>query len=258
MLNKTKKILENIGAYSSMLGQMIVSSALSPPPYRLIREQLFEVVVMSLPVIAITGLSTGMVLAAQAFFQLADKGLASTTGIMVTKSMLVELGPILTAFMITGRIGAAITAEIGTMKVSEQIDALRSMAVDPLSYLITPRFIAMTTMLPVLTAFSCAMGIFGGYLIAVQLYGMPEHNFFDPIPDYMSWYDIFSSFIKSAVFGFLIVSICSFKGLQTKGGASGVGRATTNSVVISYAAILLANFILTLFLNSFYWTFLGV
>jgi len=253
MVSKTLDILESLGAYVTMMLTMCYRAILQPPAYRLVRNQLYEVGVSSLAVIAITGLSTGMVLAAQSYFQLSDKGLTSTTGIMVAKSMIVELGPILTAFMITGRIGAAITAELGSMKVSEQIDALRSMAVDPLSYLVAPRFIAMTVMLPILTVFSCAMGIFGGYVVAVGIYGMATHDFFDPMPAYITWFDLFSGLLKSFIFGLIIVSIACYKGLITKGGASGVGKSTTSSVVTSYAVILLANFMITLGLNAFYW-----
>jgi phospholipid/cholesterol/gamma-HCH transport system permease protein len=250
---KIKNIFESLGAFTFMMFQMIWNSIKAPPSWKLIKNQLFEMGVRSLPVIAITGLSTGMVLAAQAYFQLSDKGLTGTTGIMVAKSMLVELGPILTAFMITGRVGASITAELGSMKVTEQVDALRSMAVDPLRYLIAPRFIAMTLMVPVLTIFSCAMGIFGGYLIAVQLYGMAPHAFFDPMPIYVTWFDLISGLTKSFFFGLLIVSISSFRGITTEGGAAGVGRSTTSAVVLCYSAILTANFMLTLALNAFYW-----
>src|ERR1700758_483546 len=109
---------------------------------------MFEIGVMSLPVVAITGFSTGMVLSAQAYFQLSDKGLVSATGLMVTKAMLVELGPVLTAFMVTGRVGASMCAELGTMRVTEQIDALKSMSVDPLRYLVAPRFISGIFMMP--------------------------------------------------------------------------------------------------------------
>lgn len=260
MSNSTFKILahkvfEPIGAYAVMCMQMLWRALCQPPSWRLVRNQLFDIGVKSLPVIAITGLSTGMVLAAQAYFQLSDKGLTGTTGIMVAKSMLVELGPILTAFMITGRVGAAITAELGSMRVTEQIDALRSMAVDPLRYLVAPRFFAMTLMVPVLTVFSCAMGILGGYLIAVQLYGMAPHAFFDPMPIYITWFDLFSGFSKSFVFGLLIVTISCYRGMTCRGGAAGVGLSTTNSVVICYSAILIANFMLTLGLNASYWIF---
>ncbi len=254
-MSKVTRILESIGEYVTMVCQVVVGAFCHPPKWGLVRNQLFDIGVMSLPVIAITGLSTGMVLAAQAYFQLSDKGLTGTTGIMVAKSMIVELGPILTAFMITGRVGAAITAELGSMRVTEQIDALKSMAVDPLRYLVAPRFIAMTLMVPVLTVFSCAMGIFGGYLVAVELYGMATHAFFDPMPIYITSFDLISGFSKSLFFGLLIVTISCYRGMNTRGGAAGVGKSTTHSVVICYSAILLANFMLTLGLNSLYWIF---
>ncbi len=254
-MSRVTRILESIGEYVIMVYQVIIGAIFHRPKWNLVRNQLFDIGVMSLPVIAITGLSTGMVLAAQAYFQLSDKGLTGTTGIMVAKSMIVELGPILTAFMITGRVGAAITAELGSMRVTEQIDALKSMAVDPLRYLVAPRFIAMSLMVPVLTIFSCAMGILGGYLVAVQLYGMAPHAFFDPMPIYITSFDLISGFSKSFVFGLLIVTISCFRGMNTRGGAAGVGKSTTNSVVICYSAILLANFMLTLALNSLYWMF---
>lgn len=254
MLKKAIYYFETLGAFVCMLLQTASSCLKRPPSFRLIRDQMYETGVLSLPVIAITGLSTGMVLAAQAYFQLSDKGLIGTTGIMVAKSMIVELGPILTAFMITGRVGASIAAELGSMKVSEQIDALRSMAVDPLRYLVAPRCIAMTAMAPTLTIFSCAMGIFGGYLVAVELYGMPVQDYFNPMPIYVTWFDLVSGLIKAFVFGILIVSISCFRGMTTSGGAAGVGRSTTQSVVVCYSAILLANFMLTLGLNAFYWT----
>lgn len=245
--------LERLGEYMRMVIEVTWICFRQPPDWKLIREELFDIGVLSLPVVAITGLSTGMVLAAQAFFQLSDKGLTGTTGLMVCKSMLVELGPILTAFMITGRVGAAICAELGSMKVTEQIDALSSMAVDPLRFLVAPRFIAMLVMVPILTIFSCAMGMLGGFLVAVDLYGMTPQDFFSPLPIYINWFDIFSGLSKSVVFGFLIVSISCFRGMITRGGAAGVGRATTNSVVVCYSAILISNFLLTIALNAAYW-----
>lgn len=255
MNGKAVHILESIGEYIQMVLFMLWESLRHPPAWRLVRNQLYDIGVKSVPVIAVTGLSTGMVLAAQAYFQLSDKGLTGTTGIMVAKSMLVELGPILTAFMITGRVGAAITAELGSMRVTEQIDAMRSMAVDPLRYLVAPRFISMTLMVPILTIFSCAMGILGGYLVAVQLYGMASHDFFDPMPIYVTSFDLISGFSKSFVFGLLIVTISCYRGMTCQGGAAGVGKSTTNSVVICYSAILVANFMLTLALNASYWIF---
>lgn len=241
-----------VGDYFMLILRVFWVTIRRPPSFSLIRDQMYEIGVMSLPVVAITGFSTGMVLAAQAFFQLSDKGLASATGLMVTKAMMVELGPVLTAFMVTGRVGAAMCAELGTMRVTEQIDALRSMAINPLRYLIAPRFIGGTFMMPLLTVFSCMMGIFGGYVIAVYYYNMPPNDFLDPLPVHITPFDFISGLIKAWVFGVIIVTISCYRGLTTSGGAAGVGRATTNSVVICYSVILIGNFLLTITLNNSY------
>ncbi len=246
------QFLASIGDYVLLIVGVVWVSLRRPPSWILIRDQLFDIGVMSLPVVAITGFSTGMVLSAQSYFQLADKGLASATGLMVTKAMLVELGPVLTAFMVTGRVGASMCAELGTMKVTEQIDAMRSMAVNPLRYLVAPRFIAGLLMMPLLTVFSALMGILGGYLIAVGYYGMSPSSFIDPLPIHVTRFDFFSGIVKSIVFAGIIVTISCYKGMITKGGAAGVGKSTTNSVVICYSIILITNFLLTLGLNSSY------
>lgn len=252
MNNALVNLLTTTGAYFTLIFKVIWVTLRRPPSWSLIRDQMYDIGVMSLPVVAITGFSTGMVLAAQAFFQLSDKGLASATGLMVTKAMMVELGPVLTAFMVTGRVGAAMCAELGTMRVTEQIDALRSMAVNPLRYLIAPRFIAGTLMLPLLTVFSCLMGILGGYLLSVYYYGMSPATFLDPLPIHIKTFDIASGLIKAFIFGIIIITISCFRGLSTTGGAAGVGRATTNSVVICYSVILIGNFIITVALNGSY------
>jgi phospholipid/cholesterol/gamma-HCH transport system permease protein len=252
MMTNAIFILSSIGSYFILIVSVIFVTIRRPPGWGLIRDQMYEIGVMSLPVVAITGFSTGMVLAAQSFFQLADKGLASATGLMVTKAMLVELGPVLTAFMVTGRVGAAICAELGTMRVTEQIDALSSMAVNPLRYLVAPRFIAGISMLPLLTVFSCLMGIIGGFMIAVYYYGMSPSSFLDPLPQHVNTFDVFSGLIKGFVFGVIIITISCYRGMETRGGAAGVGRATTNSVVICYSVILIGNFILTIALNNSY------
>lgn len=244
--------LAAFGDYVLLVIRVIWTIFTRPPQSSLIRNQMYEVGVLSLPVVAITGFSTGMVLAAQSFFQLSDKGLASATGLMVTKAMLVELGPVLTAFMVTGRVGAAMCAELGTMRVTEQIDALRSMAVDPLRYLVAPRFIAGISMLPLLTIFSTVMGVIGGYFVAVYYYGMAPNAFLDPLPLHITTFDFISGLVKAFVFGIIIITISCYRGMRTTGGAAGVGRATTNSVVICYSVILIGNFILTVGLNNSY------
>jgi len=255
MLTGLLVLLGTLGEYFLLIVRVIWVTIKRPPQFQLVRDQFFDIGVMSLPVVAITGFSTGMVLAAQAFFQLSDKGLASATGLMVAKAMLVELGPVLTAFMITGRVGAAMCAELGTMRVTEQIDALRSMAVNPLRYLVAPRFIAGMVMQPLLTIFSSVMGIMGGYIIAVYYYHMPPNSYLDPMPLNVTTFDFVSGMVKAFVFGIIIVTISCFRGMMTTGGAAGVGRSTTNSVVICYSVILIVNFLLTLGLNSSFYYF---
>ncbi len=252
LIHRSFRTFMLLGSYCVMLFELLYLLVSVPPRWKNIIEQFYELGVRSAPLICLTGLSTGMVLAAQAFFQLSDKGLTGTTGIMVTKSMLVEIGPILTSFMITGRVGAAISAELGSMKVTEQIDAMASMSVNPLEYLVLPRCCAMVIMTPMLAALSSAAGIFGAWFVSVNLYSMTTQAFFDPIPIYVNWFDIFANILKSWIFGILIVSISCFYGMNVTGGARGVGKSTTSSVVTCYISILASNFFLTIGLNACY------
>ncbi|MDF2576697.1 MAG: transporter permease [Chlamydiales bacterium] len=247
--DRISDLICGIGEFILFIMEVFKVVVAKRPNWHLLRDQLYQVGVLSLPVVALTGLSTGLVLAAQSFYQLSDKGLTSVTGLMVAKSMIVELGPVLTAFMITGRIGASMCAEIGSMKVTEQIDALRSMSINPLRYLVAPRLIAGILMAPLLTIFSNCMGILGAYGISIYHFGMTPANFYDPIINQLTHFDYFISMSKALLFGLLIVSICCYKGMSTKGGAAGVGRITTNSVVICYTVILFSNFLLTITLN---------
>jgi phospholipid/cholesterol/gamma-HCH transport system permease protein len=249
--------LADIGRYVVMCGRVVALTVTRRPRWDLVLIQLYEIGVRSLPLVCITGVAIGMVLSAQSFFQLSDKGLTGATGLMVAKSMLVEIGPVLTAFIMTGRVGAAICAELGSMRVSEQIDAMACMGVDPLEYLVVPRYLAMAVMMPVLTVFSSAAGIFGGWFLAVYLYGMNTQTFFDPVQVYLTWFDVICNFVKSWFFGLLIVSVACFEGMSVRGGAAGVGRSTTTSVVVAYSSILGANFLLTIFLNALYWYLFG-
>lgn len=241
--------IADVGSWGSMVAEASLISAKKPPTWSLLLDQFFNIGVLSLPVVAITGFSTGLVLAAQSFYTLADKGLASATGLFVGKAMLTEIGPVLTAFMVTGRVGSSMCAVIGTMRVTEQIDALKSMAINPLRYLVVPRIIGSILMLPLLTIFSACLGIFGGYLISVYIFGMTSQGYFDPIPDNVTFFDVFACMIKGFFFGLLVSTISCYKGLTTRGGASGVGKSITTSVVICYTAILIINFLLTVGLN---------
>jgi phospholipid/cholesterol/gamma-HCH transport system permease protein len=248
------RILEMIGEYLFLVFDVLSASLKRPPSWTLVREQLFHIGVMSLSVVAITGFTTGFVLAAQSFYQLGEKGLGGVTGVLVAKSMITELGPILTAFMVTGRVGSAMCAELGSMKVTEQIDAMKSMAVNPHAYLVAPRFIAGIIMIPLLTLFSTIMGVFGGYLIAVSLFHMSPASYFDPMQIHINLFDLATGSIKSFIFGTLLVTVCCYKGMKTSGGAAGVGKATTQSVVISYILILISDFLLTMALNMIHQT----
>lgn len=248
-LKKIFYSIEGVGNWALLIAQTSRATFKRPPAWSLLLDQFFNIGVLSLPVVAITGFSTGMVLAAQAFYQLGDKGLASAAGLIVGKSMLTEVGPVLTAFMITGRVGSSMCAVLGTMKVTEQLDALKSMAVSPFRYLVAPRIIASVSMVPLLTLFSALMGIYGGYLIAVYLFGMTPQGYFDPMPSNITPFDLLVGTIKGALFGFFISTIACYKGMTTTGGAVGVGKATTTSVVVTYSMILIFNFFLTIGLN---------
>lgn len=239
-----------IGDYCSFVVASFVNLFIHFPRWGLIRDQLYSVGVMSLSVVSLTGMSTGLVLAAQTYYQLYDKGLASITGLMVAKAMLTELGPVLTAFMFVGRVGASMCAELATMKVTEQIDAMTTMAIDPKSYLVGPRLISGSFMFPLLTVYSVIMGVFGGYLIAVYYFGMSPTTFWDPIPHYVTRFDFWTGFIKSVIFGVIIVTICCHRGMKTEGGAADVGISTTKAVVTCYIIILISNFFLTMALNT--------
>ena len=246
------KFLAAFGEYISLIADVISASLRKPPKWSVLREQFYNIGVLSFGVVAITGISTGIVLATQSFYQLADKGLSGVTGLMVAKAMITELGPVLTALMVTGRVGSAMTAELGTMRVTEQIEALQSMAVNPHRYLIAPRFIAGIIMVPLLTIFNIILGIFGGYIISVYFFGMSPTSYFDPMPGHIDMFDISMGIIKSFFFGILIVTICCYRGMKTTGGAAGVGKATTHSVVISYVCILISDFLITIFMNTIY------
>lgn len=244
--------LELIGGHVSLFFEVLWICIRRPPQFTLLREQLYSIGVMSLGVVAITGFTTGFVLAAQSFYQLGEKGLGGLTGLLVGKAMITELGPILTAFMIAGRVGSAMCAEIGSMKVTEQIDALQSMAVHPTAYLVMPRIIACMYMVPLLTLFSMLMGILGGYFIAAPLLHMSPTSFLEPMRTHITLFDLSTGLIKSWIFGILLATVCCYKGLKTTGGAAGVGRAITQSVVTSYILILVFDFLLTMGLNMCY------
>ncbi len=238
-------ILEFLGNLGSFFGSAVYLAA--KPPFRLrnVFRQMEFIGVNSLLVVVITGLFTGMVLALQSSYGFRKFGAETSIGALVALSMTRELGPVLTSLMVTGRAGSAMTAELATMRVTEQIDALRVMALNPIQYLVVPRMLASFIMLPILTSIANFVGIIGGYIVGVKLLGINEGSFMSRMEAVLEFQDISNGLIKSAVFGVIISVICCYKGFYSKGGAAGVGRATTEAVVASSLTILVSDYVLT-------------
>jgi phospholipid/cholesterol/gamma-HCH transport system permease protein len=208
-------------------------------------RQLFFIGNESLFIIFLVSTSVGAVLALQAAYQLKQFGALLYTGALVSVSMTRELGPIVTAIVVAGRVGASITAELGSMKVQEEVDALTTMGIPPIPYLVVPRILAMMIMLPCLTVLSFAIGIFGGYLIGVCSLGIDSNLYLKASFDALAQKDVLTGVAKSFVFAFLVGLISNYTGLSVEGGAEGVGKATTQSVVASIIAIIVADGICT-------------
>lgn len=206
--------------------------------------------VKSLSVIVITGASVGSVLAWQTFIGLKRFGAYQYIGPVVFLGMVREFGPVLSAIMVAGRAGSAMTAEIGTMKISEQVDALRTLGIDVQQYLIIPRIIATTIVLPLLSLFCSLCGIIGGYIVAVWGLKVNHGLYLDSIRQSVEMGDIFHGLSKAVVFGFLIAAIATYKGFHTYGGAKSVGTSTTQSVVNASLAILVVDYIMTSLMSS--------
>lgn len=216
---------------------------------KLFLQQIVEIGLLSQLVVVITGGFTGAVFAAQTYFQFSKLGIGSGVGAVVSVSLCRELGPVLTALMVTGRVGAAMSAEIGTMKVTEQIDALRALAVYPVDYLVVPRALAMMISMPLLVSECIAFGIAAGYFIAINLLGVNGPYYVANMVRWTGMRDITMALTKGFCFAILIVFISCHKGLTAREGAVGVGKATTEAVVNSSLAVLIFNFFLTMFLN---------
>jgi phospholipid/cholesterol/gamma-HCH transport system permease protein len=214
--------------------------------------QIYFMGAKSQSVVIVTGAFTGMVLCAQTYFQFHKVKMDTATLAVVSVSMCSELGPVLTGLMVAGRVGAAIAAEIGTMRVTEQIDALRTLATHPVDYLVVPRLLAGLTVLPLLTAEAMCIGIGAGYFVGVELLGIdPTYSWYNMLR-YTDSSDVAIGLVKSFVYGGIVALIGCYKGMSCAEGAEGVGRATTEAVVYSSITILIANFFLTLFLGALF------
>jgi phospholipid/cholesterol/gamma-HCH transport system permease protein len=215
-------------------------------------QQLYFIGVKTQSVVLTTGAATGMVLCAQTYFQFHKVKMDTATGAVVSVGMCSELGPVLACLMLTARVGAAIAAELGTMKVTEQLDALRTLATHPVDYLVVPRVLAATAAAPLLTAESIVIGIVASYMVGVHLLDIDGANYLPNMIRYTGPEDVTTGLIKATVFGFIISLIACYKGINCRQGAEGVGQATTEAVVAASISILVVNFFLTLFLTSIF------
>ena len=238
--------LSELGDAFRLLGETIFQIFRPPLQFDLLMKQLLLIGVNSLTVVLLSGFFTGMVLGVQGYVQLKPYAVEGSVAQFVSVSVVKELGPMITAFVLSGRIGASITAELSTMKVTEQIDALEVMGTNPVKYLVVPRFLACSIMLPTLTIFSTFAGIFGGYVAVVSLFGFNGDFYILQVQRHLFIGSVLISLIKATSFGMAIAAVGCYKGISisTAGGAEGVGTATTGSAVISLITILILDFIL--------------
>jgi phospholipid/cholesterol/gamma-HCH transport system permease protein len=239
-------LLSYLGRLGLFLLQAVGLIVVPPLKVQRVLRQVQFIGARSLLVIALTGLFTGMVLGLQGYYTLTRFGSEAYLGPAVAISLITELGPVLSALMVTGRAGSAIAAEIGIMRITEQIDALEVMALNPIRYLVVPNIVAGIIALPLLGALFAVIGIYGGYFVGVQLLGVSSGTYFGSMTDFVALIDIRNGLYKSLVFGLAITFLCCFKGYHTGYGAEGVSKATTEAVVWSSVAILVLDY----FLNS--------
>ena len=242
--------VEECGRVVRVTGLGVLRLLLPPYRLRLLVKQCEFVGLQSLSIVIVTGGFTGAVFAIQAAYGFGLFGAESLTGSTVTLSLVRSIGPVFAALMVTGRAGSAMAAEIGTMRVTEQIDALEAMAVDPIEYLVAPRIFAGTVMVPLLSAVFSMVGIVGAYFVGVEMLHINPGAFLDRIYWYCDPEDLLWGLAKSSVFGFVLTVVGCTKGLYVRGGAEGVGRATTEAVVFSSVSILVLDYFITQFLMS--------
>jgi phospholipid/cholesterol/gamma-HCH transport system permease protein len=247
--------LTSFGDFCVFAGQTLMRT----PPALVRRRDLqrllpqsFVIGASSVPVILITGTFVGMVLAIQAIEQFKSVGLASRMGVIVSLSVVRELGPVLAGVMLAGRVGGALTAELGTMNVTEQIDALRSMGSDPMRVLVVPRFVVCVLLTPVLTLYCDLMGVIGGWFISVPVFSVSNQDYWGYTRTALETWDVASGLFKSVFFGATIAMISCYKGFHCRAGAQGVGQACTESFVSGFVVILVLDFFAALLLKGVY------
>ena len=243
--------------FSSRAFFWLVASGFRPRTLKLILGQLYAVGASSVPVVMVTGAFVGAVLALQTIDQFESMGMISSLGIVVNLSVLRELGPILAAVLLAGRVGGGLTAEMGTMRVTEQIDALRAMGAEPIRVLVVPRLAACALLIPVLVVYASFMGILGGYVMSVYVYGANGAMYWSNAAQSVELFDLLYGPIKSVFFGVAIALICCYKGFKCSAGAAGVGRACTQAFVACCLIILILDLFLGMILNTTYQLLFG-
>ena len=254
---ETLESVRGLGRVALFAREMLYWTFASLPPRRAMAPVFYEVGVRSLPVVLVTGTFIGMVLAVQMFTQLSKLSAENAAGMIINVSMVKELGPVLAAVVLAGRVGGSMAAELGTMRVTEQIDALEAMGANPVRYLVVPRFLATLILTPILTIFSDALGVLGGWLVSTQALGINSFFYWDNTRDILVPWDIWAGIIKSVFFGGLIGLVACYKGFHSKPGAAGVGRAATMAFVAAFVCILVSNFFLAVLLRQVYNLFIS-
>jgi len=212
----------------------------------------YQIGVLSLPVVALTGMFIGMVLAVQSYSQFKQLHFETRLGGVINMSLVRELGPVLAATMLAGRVGSAMAAELGTMRVTEQIDALASMGANPIHYLVVPRFLGCLVLIPTLTVMADFMGVVGGAFYSIVLLGIDEYHYWENSANFVNTFDLFSGIFKSMFFGAAIAILSCHRGFHCDPGAEGVGRAATSAFVVSFVSILMLDLFLGIVLNQVY------
>jgi phospholipid/cholesterol/gamma-HCH transport system permease protein len=245
-------VVSELGDIVIFAGQIFLWIFTARPKKETLLPNFYAVGVLSLPVVALTGTFIGMVLANQSYTQFKNIGLESRLGAVINYSLVRELGPVLAATMLAGRVGSAMAAVLGTMRVTEQIDALISMGANPIHYLVVPRFLACVMLIPALTVMADFMGILGGYFYSVILLGIDHAQYIRNSRDFVGGFDFFAGVFKSIFFGGTIAVVSCYRGFHCQAGAEGVGRAATAAFVLSFVLILVLDLLLNILLDVVY------
>lgn len=241
-----------VGLFSLFVSRTFVWMFSRLPKRETVWPNFYQVGVLSLPVVALTGTFIGMVLAVQSYFQFRQLGLETRLGAVINMTLVRELGPVLAATMLAGRVGSAMAAELGTMRVTEQIDALSAMGANPIRYLVVPRFLACFFLIPTLTVMADFMGVAGGYFYSIWVLGIDTHHYWYNSASFVGWFDLFTGLFKSFFFGSAIAMVSCYQGFNCSPGAEGVGRASTASFVYSFVMILILDLFLGISLDKLY------